>query len=65
MGYWKKETLLRELGPHDPDHPSETRVAQSSRLRVSHEWARDHRGRPVAELLRQIEEETYTKGNVG
>ena len=63
MGYWKKETFLRELEPHGEHHSGGSR--QENLLRHCHEYAWTHRGRDIEPLLRQIEDEAYTKGKVG
>lgn len=63
LGYWRKESLLRELSPHDERHSGPSR--QDALLRLCHEFSRAHRGRDIDEVLRRIEDEAYTQGKVG
>ncbi len=69
-GYWKPERFLRELGAHDRTHASDPEAtalekAQRNLLRRNHEGAAGYVGRPIAEVLREVRDEVYTKGRVG
>lgn len=73
LGYWRPETLLEELGPHDPEihrarrdraATAHERAMQNLLLRA-HEEGRADAGKPVEEVLRRVEEEIYTKGRIG
>ncbi len=69
-GYWKPERFLRELAEHDPSHAEDdasTPLARAQRnlLRRNHEEERAYIGRPIADVLRQVRDEVYTKGKAG
>jgi len=59
-GYWKPDRFLRELVPHD--HAAAT-TKEDAYLARCHDEA--PRGQAVADVLRRIAEEVYTKGRTG
>jgi hypothetical protein len=75
LGYWHPQTFLEELSAtghaeHIAQHRSRVATtplskAQQYVLIRGHEQALQDAGRPIAEVLRQIEDEIYTKGKIG
>lgn len=77
LGYWRRDRWLAELAEEDHaaaiaaharlrDAASERRdiAAQNIFIR-GHEEARADSGKPIADVLRRIEDEIYTKGKIG